>query len=308
MNFLNLIRYKNLLMLAFMQLTFRYGFLKLQNIPLALTDWQYLLLILSTVLIAAAGYVVNNIFDQDTDIQNKPKQVIVGKIFSETMAYNVYIALNSFGVGIGFYLSNVIEKPSFAVVFILIAASLYIYASSLKQMPVIGNVIVALLLSFSIIIIGIFDIYPVINPENKALMASFFSILIDYALYAFMINLLREIVKDLEDINGDYNQGMRTLPIIFGAQRTIKLVFSLSFIPIVTLLVYLNNYLVTNSLFIATVYGFATIVAPLCFFTIKIWTAKKPKDFHQLSSLLKWILFFGILSIAVITFNIKYNA
>ncbi|WP_192501588.1 geranylgeranylglycerol-phosphate geranylgeranyltransferase [Flavobacterium sp. PL002] len=308
MNFLNLIRYKNLLMLAFMQLIFRYGFLKMQNITLALADWQYLLLVLSTVLIAAAGYVVNNIFDQETDLQNKPEQVIVGKSFPETTAYNIYIALNSVGVGIGFYLSNVIEKPGFAVVFILIAASLYIYASSLKQMPIVGNIIVALLLSFSIIIIGIFDIYPVINPENKALMASFFSILLDYALYAFMLNLLREIVKDLEDINGDYNQGMRTLPIIFGTQRTVKLVFALSFIPIVILLVYINNYLVANSLFIATAYGFTTIVAPLCFFTIKSWTAKTTKDFHQLSTLLKWILFFGILSIAVITFNIKYNA
>ena len=114
MNFLKLIRYQNLIMLAFMQLVFKYGFLKLQKIPLALNDWQYLLLVLSTVLIAAAGYVINNIFDQDTDLENKPNNLIVGKSISETSAYNIYAVLNITGVAIGFYLSNVISKPGFA--------------------------------------------------------------------------------------------------------------------------------------------------------------------------------------------------
>ena len=84
MKYLNLIRYQNLLMLAFMQLIFRYGYFKFQNIPLALADWQYGLLVLSTVLIAAGGYVINNIFDQNTDNENKPQNVIVGKTVSET--------------------------------------------------------------------------------------------------------------------------------------------------------------------------------------------------------------------------------
>ena len=133
-----------------MQLIFRYGFLKFQNIPLALADWQYELLVLSTVLIAAGGYVINNIFDQETDNDNKPNDVIVGKSISETQAYNLYFALTVSGVAIGFYLSNVIQKPGFASIFILVAATLYLYASSLKQMMLIGNVVVALLLSFSV--------------------------------------------------------------------------------------------------------------------------------------------------------------
>jgi 4-hydroxybenzoate polyprenyltransferase len=109
MKYLKLIRYQNLI-LAFMQLIFRYGFLKLQNIPLALTDWQYLLLVLSTVLIAAAGYVINNIFDQDTDLRIN----LIGscKSITESAAYNIYAVLNISGVAIGFYLSNVIVKPS----------------------------------------------------------------------------------------------------------------------------------------------------------------------------------------------------
>jgi 4-hydroxybenzoate polyprenyltransferase len=308
MDFLKLIRYQNLLMLAFMQLIFRYGFLKLQNIPLALAEWQYGLLVLSTVLLAAAGYVINNIFDQDTDIENKPKDVIVGKKITEATAYNIYLALNVTGVAIGFYLSNVILKPGFAAIFILIAATLYIYATSLKQMLLLGNIIVALLLSFSVVIIGVFDLYPVIDQTNQPIMANLFSILLDFALFAFMINFIREIVKDLEDIKGDSNQGMKTLPIVFGMDKTSKLASILGLIPIVFLLVYTNNYFVANNLFATTIYTFVFVVGPLLFFSIKIWSAKTKKEFHKLSLLLKWILFFGIISIVIITLNIKYNA
>jgi 4-hydroxybenzoate polyprenyltransferase len=295
-------------MLALMQLLFRYGFLKLQNIPLALADWQYGLLVLSTVLIAAAGYVINDIFDQETDNENKPNKVIVGKSISETKAYNIYVFLNVSGVAIGFYLSNVILKPGFAAIFILIAATLYIYATSLKQMLLLGNIVVASLLSLSVIIIGVFDLYPAIDTTNQELMGSFFSILLDYALFAFMINFLREIVKDLEDINGDENQGMRTLAIVLGVSRTSKTVFILSFIPIVALLSYVNNYFIANDLIISTIYSFIFVLGPMIYFSIKIGTANSKKDFHVLSTLLKWILFFGILSILIITLNIKYHA
>jgi 4-hydroxybenzoate polyprenyltransferase len=293
-------------MLAFMQLIFRYGYFKFQNIPLALADWQYSLLVLSTVLIAAGGYVINNIFDQNTDTENKPQNVIVGKTISETRAYNLYIALNCVGVGIGFYLSNVIQRPGLASIFILIAATLYLYASSLKQMMLIGNVIVALLLAFSVIIIGIFDLYPATAADNQQQMAVVFSILLDYALFAFILNFIREIIKDLEDINGDSNQGMNTLAITLGVNRTSKIVFVLSFVPIFTILFYINNYLF--QLQFVTFYLLLFVLAPLLFFTMKIWSAKTKNDFNKLSVLLKWILLFGIASIIVITLNMNYNA
>jgi 4-hydroxybenzoate polyprenyltransferase len=308
LHFLKLIRYQNLLMLAFMQLIFRYGFLKWQNIPLSLADWQYCLLVISTVLIAAGGYVINDIFDQETDSENKPSKTIIGKAISESMGYNIYVALTVVGVGIGFYLSNVIMKPSFATIFILIASLLYIYATSLKQMLLVGNIIVAFLLSFSVIIIGIFDLYPATYEGNQKEMGVLFSILIDYAVFAFIVNFIREITKDLEDINGDYNQGMHTLPIILGVQRTAKVVFGLSFIPLVILLYYTNAYFAANNLYVATIYSLLTLVGPLLYFTIKSWTAKTKKDFHHLSLVLKMVLLFGILSISVIAYNIEHHA
>lgn len=306
MKFLKLIRYKNLLMLALMQLVFRFGFFKMQNIPLALADWQYVLLVFSTVLIAAGGYIINDIYDQQTDAINKPEAVVIGKNISESLAYNLYLMTTVCGVAIGFYLSNVIMKPGFASLFILIAATLYFYASSLKQMLIVGNLVVALLLSSSILIIGVFDLYPATGSDNQKQMALFFSILMDYAVFAFMINMLRELVKDIEDFEGDKSQGMNTLAIAVGKSKANKIVFVLSFIPLFILLYYINAYLL--DVIFVTIYLLLFVVGPLLFFTIKIWSAHSKKDLHTMSSVLKWILLFGILSVLVISLNLKYNA
>ncbi len=306
MDFLRLIRFKNLLMLALMQLLFHYGFLELQGVPLALNDFQFILLVLSTVCIAAGGYLINNIFDIGTDMYNKPDQVVVGTKISETSAYNYYMALNIIGVGIGFYLSNVINKPSFAILFVAIAATLYLYASSFKKYLLVGNILIAILLSLSVVIVGIFDLLPVITDENRSAMRTLFTILLDYAIFAFMINLLREIVKDLEDVNGDYNQGMSTLPIALGVSRTATLVLLLSLIPLASLLYYIYEYIF--NLLYATIYSLIFIAAPMIYFTVKMSSAKTQKDFAHLSAVLKWIMLFGIFSILVISLNLINNA
>ena len=307
MKYLKLIRYQNLLLLAFMQLIFRYGFLKFQNIFLSLADWQYGLLVLATVLIAAAGYVINDILDQETDYDNDKENVIVGKLISEKAAYNLYFILNITGVLIGYYLASVIHKPSFAGAFIIISATLYMYATSLKQMLLIGNIIVALLLSFSVIIIGLFDLLPATYEGNQVEMGVMFSILIDYAIFAFIINLIREIVKDMEDFTGDYNYGMSTLPIAIGIQKTSKIVGVLGIIATLILLWYINSNLMTSKLYYAVIYGLLLVVAPMIFFVVKVWNAKEKSEFRMLSTVLKWVIFFGILSILAINLNIMYN-
>ncbi|WP_291145648.1 geranylgeranylglycerol-phosphate geranylgeranyltransferase [Flavobacterium sp. UBA7680] len=306
MKYLKLIRYKNLLMLAFMQVLFRYAFLKQQDIPLALADWQYGLLVLSTVLLAAAGYVINNIYDVATDTINKPQDVVIGKGISETAAFNIYIGLNVTGVAIGFVLANIILRPTFASLFILIASLLYFYSTTLKSIMILGNFVVAALLAISVLIIGVFDLFPATTLENKAQMASFFSILTDYALFAFMINFIREIVKDIEDMDGDYNQGMNTLPIAIGKNRAAKIALGFAIIPFILCLLYINKYFFENNLLIVTFYTFVFVLAPLLYFIVKIFSAKTQKDFHHLSTVLKLILFFGILSILIISLNHQY--
>lgn len=291
-----------------MQYIIRYGFLKLQNVGLALNDWMFALLVLATVLIAAAGYVINDVYDIETDEINKPGKNQIGKTISEEMGFNIFIGLNIVALIIGFYLSNKIMKTSFLGIFIISSMLLYLYATSWKKIAIVGNLIIALLTAFSVLIIGMFDIIPAIYSENEALMKTLLSILFDYALFAFLVNFLREIVKDIEDINGDYNQGMNTLPILIGTQRTAKIsaVFGLAIVCV--LFWYINKNLMDNGLLIATIYGLIALVAPLVFFSIKIWSAKNQKEFHLMSSLLKLVIFLGILFILIINYNIFYNA
>lgn len=303
MKYLKLIRYQNLLILAFMQLVFRYLFLKQSYVDLALTDFNYILLVIATVCIAAGGYVINNIMDQDTDEIAKPQNRVVGVSISETVAYNWYIGLTIVGVGIGFYLSNVIYKATFASMFILVATLLYMYATSFKQIPVLGNVVVALMLSTSIIIIGLFDILPAIDADNRFRMKEAFDILMHYAIFAFIINLIREIVKDMEDMDGDYQSGINSLPIAIGVQKTKIIVGVLTVISIGILAYYVNSNLF--ELDYVVYYAMILIVGPLIYFGVKLLNATTKKEFHHLSLVLKIILFFGILSVAVIVFNLK---
>ncbi|RXR18410.1 prenyltransferase [Flavobacterium amnicola] len=306
MKYLNLIRYKNLLLLAFMQLVILFGFLKMQDIPLALALWQYYLLIISTVCIAAGGYIINDIMDQDVDGINKPKKAIVGHSISENFAYNLYVAFSIIGVGIGFYLSKIIGRPNFVTVFILCAALLYIYSTSFKQIMIVKNIVVAFLLAFSILIIDLFMIFPATDMTNREQMLPVFSVLIDFSIIAFIINLLREMVKDLEDVNGDYNNGIQTLPVALGVARTTKLVFGLSFIPTICILYYM--YVNLFELQFATVYILGFLIGPLLYFSMKIWSAKNKKEYAHLSDVLKLIIFLGIIAIAVIGINMKYYA
>lgn len=307
MTFLKLIRYQNLLLLALMQLIFRFGYLELINIPLSLWYWQYALLIAATVLIAAGGYVINDIFDQETDLENHSNKTIIGNSITESKAYIIYASLTITGVLCGFILANSVEKSNFAVIFVLIATLLYFYASTLKQIAIVGNIIVATLLAFSVIIIGIFDIVPNTFDFNQKQMMLAFAILFDYAKFAFIINLVREIIKDIEDIKGDTLQEMKTLPILIGVAKTNKIALVLLLLPVLYLFYYVKSNLFDNNLLYAVFYMIALVIAPMIICLIKIWNAEEKSDYSQISKLLKWIIFFGILSIAVITLNIKFN-
>ncbi len=308
MNYLKLFRVQNLIMIAVMQYIIRYGFLKLQNVGLALNDWMFALLVLATVLIAAAGYVINDVYDVETDHINKPGKNQIGKIISEEMGFNIFIGLNIVALIIGFYLSNKVMKTSFLGIFIISSMLLYLYATSWKKIAVVGNLIIALLTAFSVLIIGMFDIIPAIYSENEILMKTLLSILFDYAMFAFLVNFLREIVKDIEDINGDYNQGMNTLPILIGTERTAKISAIVGLIIVCILFWYINKNLMDNGLYFATVYGLIALIAPLVFFSIKIWNAKSQKEFRLMSKILKLVIFLGILFVLVINYNIFYNA
>ena len=297
---LKLIRYQNLLFIIVTQVLIKYALFGSFGISITLSDFGFFLLCLSTICIAAAGNIINDLYDLETDRINKPKKLIIGQKISEKSAYSAYIILTVVGVGIGFYLSNLIARPGFTAIFIVISALLYLYATYLKDILLVGNIIISCLVAMVIIIVGLFDLLPAITPENQLTQSIIFSILLDYALFAFLINQLREMVKDQEDVDGDYNAGRSTLAIVLGKDRANKIIFIIGLIPLILIIFYIYDYLYEN--LYAVLYALLLIVAPLLYFQINIITAKTRKQFSKLSILLKIIMFLGLLSIGLYQF------
>ena len=141
-------------MIALVQVLIKYALFTAFAIDITLSVFSFLLLILSTLCIAAGGYIINDIYDIETDAINKPNKIVVGKTISESVANRLYIAFTFIGVCLGFYLSQKIGKPTFFGLFVIIAATLYVYATYLKQIAVVGNIVISILVALSILIVG----------------------------------------------------------------------------------------------------------------------------------------------------------
>jgi 4-hydroxybenzoate polyprenyltransferase len=304
MNYLKLIKYQNLLLLVMMQLVFRYLFLTQSYIDLALTDFNYILLVLSTVCIAAGGAVMQHIMNQEEDEIKQPKHRLVGTTISEAAAYNWYIGLTIVGVGIGFYLANVIYKPTFASLFVLVATLLYVQATNLKQIPLVSNCITALLVAISIAVIALFDIFPATDAANKVRMSEVFGILIDYTVLGFGLTLIKELLHDLKNKETDDMLGNNTVATRFGLIKAKSLVGLLLLVVLVAILFYCNAFLF--ELTIALSFILLTMVGPLLFIGIKLITSTTRKEFALLEHLLQVVLFCSILSVAVIVYTLKH--
>jgi 4-hydroxybenzoate polyprenyltransferase len=180
-HFFKLIRWKNLLMIALVQYLIKQALLlpfkASHGVTTTLDPFHFALLVLATLFIAAGGYIINDINDVETDRVNKPEKVIIDNGISEKNAFTLFIVLNIIGVGLGFYLANYVGTSELFVLFFASSALLYIYATSLKQMLLIGNVVVSLVVALAPILIGFFELFPSMTLENKGVQITFFKII-----------------------------------------------------------------------------------------------------------------------------------
>ena len=302
LNYLRLIGYQNLLILILIQALIRYGLFIPLGADLTLNDFLFTLLMIATFSITAAGNIINDIYDVEIDSINKPEKIIIGKKVTEKNANYFFIIFNIIGVGLGFYISNQIGKPEFSGLFIVISSLLYLYSTFIKSILIFANIILAAMLAFSLLIVGLFDLLPAITFLNQEHQSFIFSILLKYSLFVFYIILMREIVKDIEDIDGDKNGNLSTLPIILGRKRTSYIVFGMSVLAMFGTVYYIYIHLYGYTY--AIVYFLLFTLAPLLYFSIKIWDAKNKSDYTFLSKLLKVIMLLGMCSLLLYTFVI----
>lgn len=270
---IKLTRFGNLIIIGLAQY-FTAGFLVGVH---TLDDIRLFLLSTSTVLIAAAGYVINDYYDVKIDYINKPERVVIGKSITRRYAILFHVVLSGMGILLGLYISWRIAALNVVSVFLL-----WLYSNSLKRLPFVGNFTVALLTGLSIWIVDV--LYRTGSP-----------LIVIYASFAFFITLVREIIKDMEDLKGDNTFGCKTLPIVWGLRRTKLVIYFILSIFSVTVVV-LNHFYKALPL----EYYFIFFFIPLLWMIYRLVRADTKKDFTILSGFCKVIMLLGILSMGLL--------
>ncbi len=279
-----------------------YVYLPQTNAILSLAHWQVLLLLSSTALLTASGNVINDIYDVSTDIINKPDKVLVGKSITEKKAFTFYMVITSISVGFGFILANSVEKPALAGLFIGIAFLLYTYATTLKKMLLVGNILISILVGSVVLITALFELFPSITEFNKAYQLEALLHLTVFAIFAICVNLLREWIKDCQDMKGDHASGRSSLPLLLGKKRAAQAMAIYTLILVVII-----GYLTTMELNTdpISLYGsLFLIMAPLLYVALRLFNVDSVKEFGILSLLCKVVLFVGIIGIGFIKFTV----
>lgn len=267
--FVKLIRIQNLLIIVFTQ--YLTALFLLDGIHIF--NLELFLLSLSTVFLAAAGYIINDYYDVKIDYINKPDKVIVGRVIKRRIVLFWHTFLNFAAIIIGTFLDWKIGAIHFTAAFML-----WLYSNQLKRLPLIGNFIVAGLTGLSISIISLYF-------GQKPILVH------TYALFAFAISFIREIVKDMEDWKGDANFGCKTLPIIWGIRKT-KLLLYILISLFYFLIFYMTQFLENDILY----FYFSGLTLFVIYFIHKLSLADTIRQYHFLSNFCKIIMLSGILS------------
>ena len=318
---MQLVRFPNLCIIAATQYAMRYlimePLLPSDSFVLQFGDVQFFLLVLSTVFIAAAGYIINDYFDTRTDMINKPNRVVVGVEVGRRMAMILHSVLNIIGVGIGIYLGFYIELPALSVVFLLATGLLWFYSTSYKRQFLVGNLSVSFLTALVPLMVVLFEI-PLLNRAyGKEMLLHevnfnyIFAWVGGFSFFAFLTTLIRELIKDAEDFEGDNAYGMRTLPIVLGNRWTKIIITALIVLTLFMLVSLLSRYIlfsVEPADYFSLVYFILLLILPLLFLIFRVLRANDRKGYHRASTLIKLIMLSGILYSFMVFFlvNFKY--
>ena len=251
------------------------------SISSILFDFQLFLLILSSSIAIASGYIINNFYDYEKDLINKPIKSKIDKVIRKRTKLSLYITLNFLCI----YTSSLVSWRSvlFFTIYIFI---IWLYSHKLKRILFIGNIVSSLL---SVIPFFIILIY----------YKNFELIIFLYAIFLFQIVYIREIIKDLENIKGDFTLDYRTIPVVYGEKSSKYLLSIVSLFTLAIIYILLSGF-DTGMMF----YYYYFSIAVLLFFIIVLWKYDSKKYYNFLHNLLKFLIVLGVLSIVLIDFDL----
>ena len=302
-DFLKVIRYKNLLFIAFIQFVMQKvliaAILQTFGFQPSFDNSLLFLLIASTVLIAAGGYVLNDYFDIKIDAINRPEKQVVGIKISRQRAMLMHQILTGLGIVAGLLLAFLTKSFTLAFIYIIIPGLLWFYSASYKRQFIIGNVVISFITSISVLIVGIAQIADLQLEYEKLIFETpipqlIYSWLGAFSVFAFLCTWIREIIKDMEDEHGDRELECHTMPVIWGMRKTKWFLYGLIAVTVAGLFA-------TNAIFIpfegtlTLRYIIFGLFLPFAVLAYLIAMAKSRGDFNQASTMLKIIMLVGVL-------------
>ena len=320
-NIFKIIRWKNLAIISLSQIFIKFFFIDFFIQKDQLLNENFVILLIVTILIAASGYIVNDIYDYNLDQINKPERVVLGKFLKSRDAIIIYMLFNSLAIVLSIFLCIKIKQEIYILVFLLIIYCLWLYSKKLKKYKIIGNILIAFFISLSILNVPLFSYKNILSDDRFFV----FLIISIYSVLAFLINVKREIIKDIEDIEGDKMHKVKSLPIIFGTKKSklvtviigIILMFAISSIITFQILILRSDLLldvggnqfsnpqIWGANYISIIYMFIILIM---FFYVEllILNATTKTNFTKASKLLKYLMLLSLLSIPVFSLTHFY--
>mgnify|MGYP001588688091 CR=1 FL=1 len=316
LDFLRLVRFPNLIMIFLTQYAIRYGiiqpFLNQAGLDLFMPDNLFLMLAIATVLIAAAGYIINDYFDVKLDIINKPKQLIIGKSIKRRTAMLWHTLINIIGVALAGYVAYKINHPWLVLIQIACTGALWYYSVKFKKQVLVGNILIAVLTALVPFTAGYYEMAVMFDSIGETayqtnLKFMLFDMqyllywIIGYSAFAFLLTIIREIVKDMEDIEGDKAFNYKTLPIVHGINFPKRIAVGVAVFTSLWIIV-IEVMQALSGDYISLAYFVLCISLPLALIIINTAKANSKRDFFIISQGVKIVMLLGILYTLLIYF------
>jgi 4-hydroxybenzoate polyprenyltransferase len=309
--FFRLIRWPNLVFIFLTQLLFYYcillpcygAFHTIGPVYMPkLNPLLFFLLTASSVLIAAAGYAINDYFDLNIDRVNKPKRMVVEKVIKRRWTILWHWLLSGIGVALSLYVSWRIRNPIIALANVGCVVLLYFYSTTFKRKLLIGNVIISLLTAWVILVLFVCEARITTDPVAREISARIFKFAIVYGSFAFIISLVREVVKDIEDRDGDEKYGCRTMPIVWGV-NVAKVFAGTWLVVLIGALIIFQFYVLQKAWWQLILYSILLIDLPCLWLLRKLYQAQTREQYHLLSNVIKGVMLTGICSMLLVLSN-----
>ncbi|MEO6719654.1 MAG: geranylgeranylglycerol-phosphate geranylgeranyltransferase [Ferruginibacter sp.] len=303
--FFRLIRWPNLIFIALTQILFYYCII-LPSLPAdyfqlqhKLTTQVFYLLVTASVLIAAAGYIINDYFDINIDQVNKPDKMVLQKIINRRWAIFLHLLITLAGLAISLYISL---KTSFIIIIanVVCALLLWVYSTTFKKKLLTGNIIISSLTAWTVLVLYFathttITLNPLQLPEISNGMHTIYKFAALYAGFAFIISLIREVVKDIEDLEGDSRYNCKTMPVVWGVPAA-KVFVGVWLVVLIGALLIVQFYVLQIGWWPSAVYILLLVIIPLLRILQLFYIAQTPPQYHRISSLVKLVMLTGILS------------